>query len=116
MEPMYWMLFNEVRHALEEVRTQRYQEAEHSLEGVLLVEQFLKHYRRRDPHALRMARTLRGLLFWGYTPEGRLEWERWNEWRRSPDWVREQWRLRRTAQGVPWVEPLPWEPWEEPVP
>jgi len=105
MDPTYWMLFDEVRHALEEVRMQRYRDAERTLEGVLLVNQFVRHYRQRDPQALRMARVLRHLE-WEWTPEGRLEWERcrldwerrWTEWERSPEWLREQARLQEMAR------------------
>jgi hypothetical protein len=58
-----------------QVREHKFQEAERTLEGVLLADEFIRHYRRRDPYALRMAAILRHLE-WEQTPEGRLQWER----------------------------------------
>ena len=88
------MLVDEARHALVEVRTQRYYEAERTLEGVILAGQLVERWRRRDPQALRMAHILRSLE-WEWTPEARLEWERLHElrrieWERSPEWLRQQ--------------------------
>lgn len=102
MDPTYWMLFDEVRHALAALREQRFLEAEHTLEDILLLDRLIRHYRRRDPQALRVARILRRLE-WEWTPEGRLEWERrrmeWAEWERSPEWLREQARLQEVASA-----------------
>lgn len=89
MDPVYEMLFEEARHALSELRAGHPLEAKHLLEGVVLLEEFVRHYRRRDPVALRVARILRHLE-WEWTPEGRLEWARRRaEWeRRWPEWER----------------------------
>ena len=100
----YSMLFNEVRHALVAIREQRFLDAEHTLEDILTVERFIRNYRRRDPSALRMAQVLRRLE-WEWTPEGRLEWERWREWGRSPEWLREQERLREVRDANSAIEP-----------
>lgn len=102
MEPMYRLLFEmlseEVRHTLVEVREGRHKEAEHSLEAI---ERFLQ-----------LARAMHHFPFWRY--EGRGEWQRWSTWRAAPEWLREQWRLRRAVGAVPWTDPMPWEPWTVP--
>lgn len=105
MDPTYWMLFEEVRHALVALREQRFREAEHTMEDILCLERLIRNYRHRDPQALRVAQILRHLE-WEWTPEGRLEWDRrrleWDrertEWERSPEWLREQARLQAIAR------------------
>ena len=74
-DPVYCILFDEARHALSELRQQKYHDAEKTLEGLILAATFLGRYRARDPQSLRMARFFR-LLDWEETPEGRLAWER----------------------------------------
>ena len=66
----YWMLFEEVRHALAELRMQRFLEAERTLEDILLLERLIRNYQRRDPRALRMAHILRRAIMERYGPSG----------------------------------------------
>lgn len=107
MDSIDRMLFDEARRALRELREQKYHEAERTLEMMVLMGEFLLHYRRGDPQALRMMDWMRR-LDWGRTPEGRLEWVRWEqererwrrEWDRSPEWLREQARLEEIAREV----------------
>lgn len=102
MDPVFFMLFEEVRHALEEIRTERYREAERTLEGVLLVNQLVHRYRQSDPQARRLMQILHRIEY-DWTPEGRLEWQR-----RRLEWNREmaQERLRdprMSALRAEWV-------------
>ena len=108
MDPVYAMLFQETRRALGELRAGNVVEAKRALEGVVMLDQFIRLYRRRDRSALRAAAILRRLEWEQWTPEGRLEWERiWSlrarpeswEWERI-EWDREMEAARREL-GVP---------------
>lgn len=91
MDPVYAMLFQEARHALSELRAGNVIEAKNTLEGVVLLDQFIRHYRRRDRSALRAAAILRRLE-WEWTPEGRLAWERiWSSQARLDEWDQVEW-------------------------
>ena len=108
MDPVYEMLFQEARHALSELRQGHPLEARRELEAVVLLEDLVRHYRKRDPVALRVARILRHLE-WEWTPEGRLEWARMREeWeRRWPEWERTRVEWAR-AMHLEWPG---WEGW-----
>lgn len=98
MDPVYTMLFQEARHALSELRAGSVIEARNTLEGVVLLDQFIRHYRRRDRSALRAAAILHRLE-WEWTPEGRLWWERvWSPEARL-EWDREM-ALARQELGL----------------
>ena len=100
MDQLYRMLFDEVRHALYAVRQQRYLDAINTMEDILAAERFIRRFRDRDPHAMRMSRVLR-YLEWELTPEGRLELDRRRvEWERSPEWLRAQERLAEKVAEV----------------
>ena len=92
MEPVYRMLFDEARHALSELKGGNAIEAKHTLEGMVLVDEFIRRYRRRDRQALRLAAIVRRLE-WEWTPEGRLELERRiDEERRLETAAEAEWR------------------------
>ena len=46
MELMYWSLFDEVRHALKELKEGHHHEAEHALEATIKLEGMLERYSR----------------------------------------------------------------------
>lgn len=58
MDPTYRMLFDQIREALDEVREGKLAEAARTLEGILLADVFIQHYRRKDPRALALAKIL----------------------------------------------------------
>jgi len=75
MDSVYRMLFEEVHHALAEMREGKHLEAQRTLKGVVLMEELIRHYREHDPHAIRLA-VIFNRLEWERTPEGRLQHRR----------------------------------------